>query len=260
MEQFAIRFAEISPSQMSASMLADLIKKYEAAVLSEYKKTKDKTSTESQPIVALTSIEDNCILLNFKVPDVLIESARFVLSLPQDGYSRLSVATKQSKAFIQTVRQVSQFYDTPTEFIHITSDNRRQLISKVSITDTPEPSKNTYSSITSLYGKVSMVGGKKPKVRLSLENGASISCDLKDEETIFQAAALLHKDVVVTGTALIVQTDKEAYIQSFEIDSIQEFKALKPSSLIQKLAPLVKKQIDRIEDINGYFAKLREDN
>lgn len=259
MEQYAIRFVSINPSQLSASALANLIRKYETAVMSEYKRNENKDVSNDRLIIALTSIEDNCTLLKFCVPYALSAFALFVSSIPLSDYSRLATATKSSRDFIQEVFTINKTYDTKAELIQI-KDSNQEIISTVSRDDTQKISKYTYNSITTLYGVVTMVGGKQlPKVRLTLENGHTISCSLIRRDTVYHAANLLYKSVTATGTASFMRVNGESQVLDFEIDSIIEFRPLKPTALIKKLSPLVKTQISRIDDIEGFFAKLRGD-
>ncbi len=259
MQQYAIRLVSINPSQLSASSLANLIRKYEAAVMSEYNNNESKDVSNDQLIVALTSIEDNCTLLKFCVPYALSAFALFVSSIPLSDYSRLATATKSSRDFIQEVFTINKTYDTTAELIQI-KDNDQEIISTVSRDDINRISKYTYNSTTTLYGEITMVGGKQiPKVRITLEDGHTISCSLINRDTVYQAANLLYKRVSATGTASYMRVNGESQVLDFKIDSIHEFKPLKPTALIKKLSPLVKTQISRIDDIEGFFAKLRGD-
>jgi len=159
MQQYAIRLVSINPSQLSASSLANLIRKYEAAVMSEYNNNESKDVSNDQLIVALTSIEDNCTLLKFCVPYALSAFALFVSSIPLSDYSRLATATKSSRDFIQEVFTINKTYDTTAELIQI-KDNDQEIISTVSRDDINRISKYTYNSTTTLYGEITMVGGK----------------------------------------------------------------------------------------------------
>jgi len=260
MQQYAIRFVSINPSQLSASSLASLIKKYEAAVMSEYRQKEGKTEHDDSLIVALTSIESNCTFLKFFIPIVLSASASFVSSIPLSGYSSYANATKSSREFIQEVFTINKVHNTVAELIRVT-DNNSEIISTVTQDDSPLIAQHYYSSITTLYGKVTMVGGKtRAKVRLTLDSGQLISCSLKEDKIVYDAAALLYKKVIVTGIASYLRNDEKSHLTDFEIDTITEFKPLGPLAFIKKLSPLAKTQISRIDDIEGFFARLRGDD
>lgn len=259
MEQYGIRFVTISPDQLSASTLANLIRKYELAVLSEYKKSDASSMSKEHYIVALTSIEDNCTFLKFFVPYALSACALFVSSLPQSNYSNYGSASKNSRDFIHEVININSTYNTSAELIRIT-EGTPEVVSSLSFKDNDIFNEYMVKSTSTMYGIITTVGGKQqPKVKVSFDNGQTIACDIKYKNLVYEAARLLYKTVSVKGTSSSVMFSGITRIVDFEIEAITEFIPLKPCDFIKKISPLVKHQLDRISDIEGFFSRIRED-
>lgn len=259
MEQFGIRFNTINPSQLSASSLASLIKKYECAIVSEFSTNEKNQDCADKIIVALTSIEDNCTLLKFFIPYVLGSYAMFVSSIPHANYSTYGSATKSSRDFIHEVLKVNATFNTSAELVKI-SDGKTEIVSSLSYDDISILEQCKVVASSTKYGKITTVGGKQqPKVKVLLDNGQSISCTLKDNQLVFAAAKLLYSTVSIKGIASYIRFDGVSKLVDFEIHTINEFIPLKPIDLIKKVAPLVKEQLDRIQDFDDYFSQLRED-
>ncbi len=259
MEQYGIRFVTISPSQLSASSLASLIKKYESAIFSEYKRNDNNAESKDQFIVALTSIEDNCTLLKFFIPYVLSTCALFVSSIPLSNYSTYGDATKNSREFIHEVLRVNAAHNTSAELIKI-SNGKTEVLSSLSYDDMAVLDKCKVMVSSTMYGKITTVGGKQqPKVKILFDNGQSISCSIKERTLVYVAAKLLYKTVSVNGTASFIRFDSISRLIDFEIHTIQEFIPMNPIELVRSVAPLVKKQLERIKDFDEFFSQLREE-
>lgn len=257
MKRYGIRFDSVNPNQISASILADLIKAYERAVISEYELMHGTTLAPEDAIVPLTSIESNCTLLAFGILPSLESSAQKLASLPIGNYRDLHSASSESYQFHKRLHKISKVLNTIAILFKATHSEIK-TISQVCPGDEIDFERQEIKTLSSFYGKVIRVGGVEPLIRIELDSGSFISCRIDDEKLIYQAADLLYKNVFVKGKGTYVKIAGSSKLTDFEVETIEAFEPLTPKELVSKLAPLVEKQIARIKDPVEYFRRIRE--
>lgn len=260
MEGYGLKFLSISPKDISASKLGDLIKQYEIAVKSEYKEATGYTA-EDCGIVALKSIEENCTTLRFTVAALLVSSAALVAQIPKPGQYIADSYTPASQKLYQKLFSFSSSFETEVESFRFSLENNAQIetISRLTPQDIAQFHSVKISSPKTLYGTVVAVGGIEPKVRIQLDNGDTLNC--KSSVKLAQkAAGFLYERVKFSGKAKTSFSFGEAQITEFNIEKIDAFEVLSALDLIQKLKPHIKEQLNRIEDPDEYFFSMRENS
>lgn len=259
MDGYGFRFLSISPKDLSASKLGDLLKHYEAAIRSEYRlSTGDRP--EDAGIVALSSIEDNCTTLRFILSALFVTIAARIGVIPKPNQSFLNNYSPATRTLYRDFYSLSSHYNTPIESFAFSSgrpDDLRRL-SIISPEDISRASSAIVESKKTLYGKVITVGGKGPRVGIELSESTALSC-IASRELALEAARYLYQDVRVRGEAKVVISLGEPSIKDFTIKEIEQFEPLPPTDLVDILKPHIKDQLNRIDNIEEFFHNLREE-
>jgi|GEM_PF-6787725 len=260
MDGYALKFKSISPHEIPASRLGDLIKQYEIAVKKEYLRHSGKSIQDSD-LVALKSIEANCTVLRFIAAPALCATAALVISIPKPNSYIPSNYPSDCRRFYEQIYDIGSNYNTAIESFQYsqTNDSVIKILSEISMEDTAQMPSTTLKSKKTMYGEVIQVGGKQPKVRIKLDNGDIVSC-IGDKDIVCKAAGFLYNSVRFSGIAKTHFSLGSPYIQSFVLKDIQSFTALPAADLINRLKPHISKQLDRLDDQELYFQELREGN
>lgn len=259
MDGYGFRFLSITPKDLSASKLGDLLKHYEAAIKSEYK-IETGAKPDDAGIVALNSIEDNCITLRFILPALLVATGLRVGDVPKPNQSFNSSYSPATRALYQHIYTLGSLHNTPIESFVFSSDNPTDVecLSTIYPEDIARATHALLKSKKTLYGSVVAVGGKEPKIKIALDDGSTLSCFASKELTL-KAAGFLYDTVKISGTAKIIISLGEPHIEEFDINNIDQFKPLSATELVEALRPHITDQLNRIDNIDDFFHKLRED-
>ncbi|MCB5230523.1 MAG: hypothetical protein LHW55_02740 [Candidatus Cloacimonetes bacterium] len=255
MERILIKFNDILPKEISVSKLADLLKSFEAVLLSKLPKKRDRKKDAPELIVSLENIYENCTAVSLRMDQELASIASKLLpSISTDDNRDRSVKIRK---FATALNVFSDYYETRPDFFYVENGEEKPIFSYTP-TETVVPEKRTYSSVTSRYGRVISVGGVTPKVRIKFDDEVTLSCDTENENIVYEAASLLYKQVLVKGYGTFTLSEDTKIMEKFTIESISEFEPLGGNELAEKLSPYVEEQVERIEDPADYFRKIRE--
>ncbi len=262
METYGIRFEAVSPSLFPASKLAALISKFEKAIISVYNGDElDEKVEDGTNIVALTEIEDNCILLKFVASAALMISMQKVVELPINNFSNYGEANRSVKEFYQEMFNIKDYFHSPAEFIKF-NGSVKEIVSRIEINDKLNEEKQTnVQSKASLYGEVIYIGGRTPKAKISFDTGEDIVCDLAGREALAQEIArYLYKEVKVTGTATYIVDKWNSKLTKMIIDTVELFDPPSLVDRIKNVSPYISNQLNKINDLSEYVRELREDD
>ncbi|MCB5253482.1 MAG: hypothetical protein M0P37_08710 [Synergistaceae bacterium] len=259
MDGYGMRFLSISPKELSASKLGELIKQYEIAIRSEYKECTG-SKPEDGGIVALDSIEDNCVTLRFFVAALLVTVGARVSRIPKPNQCLTERYTSASRRLYEQIYSIGSSYNTPIESFRFSQgdQSKTEVLSVISPEDISQIATARLKSIKKLYGKVVSVGGIEPKIKIQLADGETISCNATIELTQ-KAAGYLYESVKVTGLAKTCYSLGTSSVTEFTIHSIDRFEELSIMDLFARLKPNISDQLDRIDDLDEYFMDIRED-
>lgn len=241
----------VQPGEIRSHEIANIIIAVEdmvgAIIARDFHVNKDQVT------VGLTGISRGSLGLQF-VPDYEIPAFQafedIAHAVESEDYRRLPSEVLTS---LRTIRKFSRKYRCDVE---LRTNNGRVTTHAIITPETeislPPPLKGE----TVIYGRVTRVGGKKPRVQFDLINGKTIYCDAS-EDMARRLGARLYKSVGLVGIATWEAEGLE--IKDFDIVDILNYKDKPITAALDNLKQAIGKYYDDIEDVEGYVDRLRSD-
>lgn len=206
----------LSPAHLSASDLADLIKRFEALIMAETEHQNPRLIAEQSVFISLVAVKSGSIDLTFQpnhnglIPIVAgITHAIYhhkLEVLSSDGYNKL--------------RELRDFLKKPALYLRIHNQNHiAEIAPDLSLDELP-----TIESPTVLYGELLQIGGKSPKAKIILGDGKGITCHFEKyqgRDLIKQLASKIYTWVGLRGIAKLNAGDLS--IRTFHVEGIADF-------------------------------------
>lgn len=241
------------PVTVRARELANLITAIEDAVVSLAQNNAPNNKREELGL-ALTGVQDKSLgLLLDTLQPTAIRPSFLVLAkaVASQIFSALPIPTldglRAIQSFVKRRDCVAEFRigDFTTEPIAvITAETRIQGVPRLTGT-------------TTLYGRVTRVGGDEPKARIELSSGEKVSCAV----TVDMAKELgrrLYDRVGLTGTA--VWNAETWGIDGFTVTQIEGYIDRSPATVVKELRDRFGHYFDEIEDADTFVRSLRDDD
>ena len=227
----------VKPSTVKASEVAELIKSFEASLLSVIKRD-DPTFNDALVYVSFEEIKDKCLLLKLKTHFIAAATAATVIgtSFSQKSFDDYPQTT------IEDLRELTKFakrHDCYGEIIR--AGERIAIFDKN--TEVSYSEKGTVWGETTIYGEVTRAGGENPKTTIKINDEYTLSFDVSKDIAI-KLAANLYKEVGLVGRA---KWNKRSY-------KVLEFKA--SDVIILEDQPITK----TFEELSNLFTKEDLDN
>jgi hypothetical protein len=248
--EMCFRGEGITPDNLKASEIADLIASYEDALLCIIARNNPEINLE-EVFVSLVGIEENSVHLKFK-PKVLgiVLSAAIVINsaIISNQYQALPFKSVESlnRIWAFTKRrncsgEISGGEDLPVARISVETE--------IKISD-----EFFYQGDTTIYGVVERVGGSIPRVRIKLDNNQVIYAEIK-ESVAKRLAKNLYEAVCLKGFAKWRKENLK--IEEFKIDQVIDFTEIPLSEAFQDLKGLIGQSWDEIGDPIDYLNTIR---
>ncbi len=242
---------KVNPEDFNIGELAELLNSVEDSMKPLVLK-ENSGITPEEIIIGLIDIKTGSTKLKFKVNLALIMLSWNLLTsvIKKNNFSELPIKSIESLKKIATFSKNKGY---SIEFHNMNETIASATISPDTIIEIPA---NKYlEGSTTLYGKVERVGGKKPKVALSLPNTNLLYCDTSEEMAI-KLAHRLYTWVGVMGQAKWNIDDYS--IETFQIESLTSFEDTPLSDAIKELSKITgdlwkeeKDVIKAVEQLRG---------
>lgn len=239
--------ATVRPDTVRAGELARLISATEESVLSVIEEELlDQDAVE----LHFVSLETGSVGLQFTSRKASAYQAfdRIAETVVQANYDRLA---SKAVSGLRVMHNFSKQHNSPLEFYSLrkSSEPIAVLAPAAVIQLTPR-----ISGATTLYGEVIRVGGKRPRVRVRMLNGAELSC-VTSKPIAQQLGQRLYHTVGLQGTAQW-ETDTFSIVQ-FEVTDILDYDD-SPDDPIAQLSREFGHYFDDITDVDAYVRSLRD--
>ncbi|WP_353571956.1 hypothetical protein [Candidatus Albibeggiatoa sp. nov. BB20] len=186
----------VSPASLSASELADIISSYEKSLISEIERNNDTALDNKPPIVSLVRIEKGSIQLGFysDCPCTVPAFYTITTAIVNKNFNTLSDKT------VSCLNKIKQVIEKRAMSANFYVEHNATPLATISA-DTEIIQKITYvTGETTLYGKITRVGGNDPVVRLEVDANNIIHCKVEKNLAI-ELANYLYQRVRLIGEA-----------------------------------------------------------
>lgn len=248
--EMCFRGEGITPDNLKASEIADLITSYEDALLSIIARNNPEINLE-EVFVSLIGIEEDSVHLRFK-PKVfgVVLSAAIVINsaIISNQYQTLPFKSVESlnRIWAFTKRRNCSGEISGSEELPVA---RISAETEIKISD-----EFFYQGDTTIYGKVERVGGSIPRVRIKLDDDQVIYTEIKESEAK-RLAKDLYESVCLKGFAKWRKEDLK--IEAFKIEQVIDFAEVPFPEAIQDLKGVIGQNWDEIVDPMDYLNSIR---
>lgn len=242
----------IGPGLVRSKELAEVIESVEDMIASLVVYNNPELKKENI-VIGLSSISRGSIGLQFapNLTELTIPAAkRVAASLNNGDYSGMPEGTMKS------LRNLTGFSKRHGCDIEIRYLNGASTTLAVMTPKTEIPVPVTLVGETILYGKITRVGGKEPKVQFTTIDDQIIYIKV-DEQLARKAGSLIYREVAITGTAY--WNSETMRIDEFKLESISGYKLTALPSAFNELKQLAGGAFDGIENVREYVTALRRD-
>lgn len=211
---------------------------------------------ESEVVVGLAAVQAGSYVLQFQTPYVTEAASAWakIGSAISQGAASLPVKSVDS---LKTIRKATRKYNAVTEFWEYNGAS-----TKLATIDAHTPIQvetATLKSRTTLYGRITRVGGEDPpRARLRLIDGQIMICNITRRDTLRiarQLGARLYEMVGVRGTA---QWDiRDLSLQYFVIEELTPYESTSLNKALDTLAELAAHHYETVPDIEALVSDLR---
>lgn len=240
----------LKPGQIRSKELAEVIEVVEDMIASIVVHENPELKKENI-IIGLAEIGNSSIGLRFapNLEELTIPAThRLTQSVNNGDFSHLP------SSVVNGLRKISSFtrkHECDAEFRSI---NGEITVLAVVTPKTEIPIPTPLVGETTIYGTITRSGGAEPKVQFRTIDGELIHCKAS-EELARKAGARLYTEVALNGLASWNAVSYE--IESFEIESIGDYKSTPLPVAFAEIRRIVGSVFDDIEDVAQYVAGLR---
>ena len=170
------------------------------------------------------------------------------------GSGAMSELPTSSLESIKKIKAFTNKYECEAN-ISLVNGDTRELAKITPETDIPSPI--SIKGETTLYGEITRVGGKEPRIQFTTIDGSTIYCETT-QSLAKQAGKRIYTQVAIHG---IAEWDHKTHqILSFSLQSISEYSHKDYSNVFQSLANAYGSQINKIRDANQFVRSLRSED
>lgn len=248
--ELTFRGEGITPDNLKASEVADLISSYEDALLNLIVRDNPEVNLD-EVFISLINIEENSVHLKFKpkvIGTVIAAAITLNTALNSFQYETLPYKTVESlnRIWAFTKRrnctgEISGGENFPTA--RISSET------EIAITD-----EFFFQGDTTVYGKVERVGGSKPRVRLRLDDDQIVYSEI-NESIAKRLAKNLYDVVCVKGFAKWRKENLK--IEQLIVDQVIDFTETSIADAIKSLQTVIGESWDSIDNPENYINTIR---
>ncbi|MBC6418989.1 MAG: hypothetical protein GDA44_09480 [Prochloron sp. SP5CPC1] len=238
------------PGKVRSKDLAEVIGSIEEAVITVVMSSHPELD-KNAVILGLKSIEDGSVGLAFSpsVPEYTLDAARTIgASIMTKRFNLLPYST------LEPLKSLARFAKSKDCNIEIIERNGREVSLATITPETKIPEVVLIPGETTLYGKITRVGGENPNIRLKTFDGQSVSCSASQALAKI-AGKRLYQEVGLHG---IGKFNPETFnLETFEATHFADYSPTDPSEALNRLREIAGEAFDRIPDLNAYFEELR---
>ena len=248
--ELCFRGEGITPDNLKASEVADLITSYEEALLNVIARNNPEINLE-EIFVSLIGIEENSVHLKLKpkVVGVVISAAIVInTAIISNQYQTLPFKSVESLGRIWTFTkrrncsgEISGDESLPVAIISPETE--------IKISD-----EFFYQGDTTIYGKVERVGGSTPRVRLKLDDDQVIYTEI-NESVAKRLAKDLYEEVCIKGFAKWRKENLK--IEEFKVEQVIDFTDGPITEALQELKAVIGPNWDKISNPMEYLNSKR---
>ena len=246
----------ISPDKLRSKELAEVIESVENMIASTVVYKNPELAKDSIK-VSLTGVKTGSAIYDFlpNLEELTIPAARDIanyINQPEAGSLTLSKdATSSLKKLCAFTKVFNKRHDDSNIEISIVNGTREKLATITPDTEIFEA--YPFSGETTLYGEITRVGGKEPKIQFKTFDDRIIYCTTS-REIAKKAGSMLYNIVGLHGLA---EWDSETFeIESFHVYEISEYEDVSLSQAFQELSDAVGTSFDNL-DVDDFISQIR---
>ena len=250
---FGIRFSNIKPNEIRLGELAKVLNHFEGLIVSYIQETRPQLTKEALGISLVSIVEGSTgLICDSILPEVAVPAYQEIAHLI--GQQQFLHFKAQPLSHLIGIHDFLNRHTTPAEFL---LKNGSIQIETVLLAETKIPNHPIMYSEQAVYGHVTWVGGKTPKVWIDLPNGKQLGCDVKNYDLVRKIGTRLYTWVGLRGIAKIDTGSLE--IIKFEIKELLSYEDKPIDEAFKDLADLLGNRFDAIEDVDSYVSNLRQE-
>lgn len=252
-EYVEVKIPGVLPETIPARELAEMLVALETAIVGAMGLTPDEQLAEP-PVVSLVGIRRGSTSLQLlKSPRVLRAYTRLATAVAERDVGSLPPRAREGTRLLARVverRGIEVQFRDPLQ--------RRRVIGVIRPdTDLFAASTAPLKGETTLYGKVERVGGATPRLRLQIEDGRTISCDIS-RALAKELGKRLYEWVGVAGTAEWNPVDLT--VESFRVERVLAFQDPHPTEAFERLSEELAGAWDDVDDVVAEVTRLRHED
>lgn len=257
---FEIRFAGggILPENIRAGEMAEILSSIED-MLSAIVAKDHPTLSKEDLVVGLVNIQSGSVHLEFssKIPEVTFPAfVQVTKSIRSQNFGGLpATALKSLQSFSSFVRKKN----CEAEFISRDGTAKTKTKIKVLATMTPDIQIETPGFLrgeTTIYGQVIRVGGRDPRAMIETVEGATIYCEMVDEDLARELGERLYTMVSLKGKA---KWDSQTLrLEDFKAHEVADYHKGSILKAFEELSSIAGKYFSDITDVKKYIDDLRD--
>ena len=245
---------DLVPSELSVHELTDLLLAVERAVV----KTaihNEQSLDEDEATISLVGIAEGSTSLRFAsaLPATTTAFLQIGNAISTRSYADLPSATidalREIYEYSEQREAVIGFYSSDNSHSHLLAEIRSDVDLKLPLVD-------IVRGTTTVYGKLTRVGGNPPKARLKLLDGEAISCFVSER----LAKRIGNRLYEVIGLAGEAKWDADDYaLLSFKAHDITLYEESTLQQAIKELKESAGTAWQDVKDVNAFIDELRRE-
>jgi hypothetical protein len=240
----------MSPGNIRSKEIAEVIESIEDMIASMV--VRDHPELKKEIIViGLKNVRQGSIGLEFSpnlVELTLPATYHIAESIVGNDFGRLP---SNSIASLKRLSAFTRRHQCNAEFV-IQDGESKSLA--VLTPDTEIPDIYPLIGETTLYGKITRVGGAEPKIQFKTLDNQIVYCTTSIS-IAKRAGAKLYTRVALKGVA---EWNSETFnIEEFHVSDILDYEEVLPSKAFEELANIVGDSFDKVEDVNHFVSEIR---
>jgi len=248
--ELCFRGEGITPENLKASEVADLITSYEEALLGVIARNNPEINTE-EIFVSLIGIEENSVHLKFKPKIVgVVISAAIVINtaIISNQYQTLPFKS------VESLGKIWSFTKRRNCSGEISGDENFPVARISPETEIKISDEFFYQGDTTIYGKVERVGGSIPRVRIKLDDDQVIYTEI-NQPLAKRLAKDLYEEVCIKGFAKWRKENLK--IEEFKVEQVIDFVDGPIVDALEELRAVIGPSWERVEKPMDYLNSTR---
>jgi hypothetical protein len=245
---------DLVPSELSVHELTDLLLAIERAVVKTALHSQQGLD-EDETYIALVGVAEGSTTLRFTsaLPATSNAFLQIGNALSSRSYSELPSpaieALREISDYSEEREAIIGFYSSDNSHPHLLAEIRPDVDLKLPLVD-------VVHGTTTVYGKLTRVGGNPPKARITLLNGEAISCFVS-EKLAKRIGNRLYEVIGLSGDA---KWDADDYaLLSFKAHDIAPYEETTLQQAVKELKESAGSAWQNVKDVNAFIDELRRD-